>query len=139
MTPTKRQKIDPVVSEEDCQTFVNELEVLNKTENFSEVKSFIIFGNSLYHNDFQIKFAGYECIKMNRDYKMTANFLNEIYTKFLTELYGELEIIFEDVKLSETTPNKEIFYCLQAQVEYNILQKFCKSLDTPYDQSIFAK
>ena len=48
MTPSKRQKIDPVVSEEDCQTFVNELELLNKTENFSEVKSFIILGNSHY-------------------------------------------------------------------------------------------
>ena len=58
MTPTKRQKVDPVVSEEDCQTFVSEFELLNKTENFSEVKSFVILGNSLYLNEFQMKFAG---------------------------------------------------------------------------------
>ena len=55
MTSSKRQKLDININEEDCKLFINELESLNKSENFSEVKSFIIFGNSLYPNDFQMK------------------------------------------------------------------------------------
>ena len=59
---------------------------------------------------------------MNRGYKMATHLLNEMYTKFPNELYGELENILEDIKLSETTPNKK--FSIFSEFKFNVDARF---------------